>query len=141
SAPLQPGRGAQVQVHPLLRGLRLGYPLEEDPRAVAVRVLQGGAGPPLALRHADLGEELLPDAERVDALGDLVARGRGVDVPERLGPEVGQGDRVVGVEGDLERGAHRTSPCVCRYRSRSGQTSDGWWISSRGMGSTSTAID
>src|SRR5699024_6408778 len=93
-----------------------------------------------ALRHTDLRENLLPDAERVHALVDLVARGSGVDVAERLGPEVGQGDRVVGVEGDLEGGAHTGTPFVCRYRSRSRQTSDRWWMSSRLMCSTSTAI-
>ena len=39
---LEPGSGADVEVHAVLGGLALGHALEEHPRTVAVGVLAGG---------------------------------------------------------------------------------------------------
>src|SRR5690606_14448516 len=81
----------EVEVHPVLRRLRFRHPLDEDARAVAVGVDDGGGVVELLLGYADGGEERRPGVEA----GRRWLR----DVAERRGPEPRRLGWVGTVEG------------------------------------------
>src|SRR3984885_16103394 len=71
---LQPGGRADVEVDAVLPALVLRDLLEEQPRAVPVRIIEGRPRVGLLLRHAYPLEELVPRGQGVGALGQIDSR-------------------------------------------------------------------
>jgi hypothetical protein len=63
-------------VDAVLGGLVLRDLLEEQPRAVPVRILEGRSRVALLLRYADLREEVVPRGQGVGVLGQIDSRRR-----------------------------------------------------------------
>lgn len=96
---LQAGSRANVEVDAILGDLVLRHLLEEQPWAVAVRILDRRSCIALLLRYADPREEVVPRGQRVGVLGEVEPGRAGVDVAQYVAPEGRQRPRVVGIEG------------------------------------------
>lgn len=119
-----------IEVDPVLAGIALRHPLEEQPRAGTVGVDERVVAVPLLGRQPEVLGEPLPAVE--------AGWQRLADVAQGTSSELRQPRRVVCVEGHREPHAHRALRCA--YRSRSREISAPWCSISRLMCSTSAAI-
>src|SRR5699024_10712061 len=115
----QVGGGAHVEVDPVLGGLALGHPLEEEAGPGAVRVLERRGTVVLVAGETAAFEELVPCRERIRPRFQRDPGWGRVLVPQDLLPEDGQGARVLGIDRDLDGAAHWNPP-------------SSWWSSSDG---------
>src|SRR5918992_5822919 len=94
----------EVEVHPVLRHLRLRDALEEEARAVAVRILDGACIVPLILRDTLGARPILPAGVR--------RWGIGTDVVQRLLPERRHATGIGAVEDNLHLCRHGSPPAA-----------------------------